>query len=90
MIFVFHARKAFRNGLDWRSEWLQQTLDDSGAPYMWSYDILRSAAPDVEIDELFDPKHVHPKTYANRIFAAAMAERALASAPSPTVKEDPS
>ena len=80
VIFVFHARKAFIKGPDWRSTFIRQKLDDLGAPYLWSYDILRSEAPDVPIDELFDPKHVHPTSRGNEIFAAAMAERVMASA----------
>ncbi|MEM6794048.1 MAG: hypothetical protein AAF725_08690 [Acidobacteriota bacterium] len=78
VIFVFHARKALRDGPDWRSAFLEGELERHGAPYLWSYDILRSRAPNAELDELFDPKTVHPTSLANRIFARAMAERVRA------------
>ena len=77
-ILVFHARKAFRLQPDWRSAWLQSYLDERGVDYLWSYDILRRDG-ERPVDELFDPKHVHPTTLANRILARAIAEKVLAA-----------
>jgi hypothetical protein len=76
VILVFHASKAFRNGPDWRSTWLRSKLDDHGARYLWSYDILRHEAGDRPVDDLFDPRNVHPTTLANRIIARAIADEA--------------
>ncbi len=74
-ILVFHARKAFRLGPDWRSSWLRSVLDDHGADYLWSYDIWSREAGDRPIDDLFDPGNVHPTTLANRILSRAIADR---------------
>ncbi len=78
-ILVFHARKAFRLAPDWRSHWLRSFLDERGEDYLWSYDILHREGGEREVDELFDPKNVHPTSLANRILARAIAERVLAA-----------
>ena len=74
-ILVFHARKAFRRAPDWRSHWLRSWLDDRGADYLWSYDILRREIGERPIDDFFDPGNVHPTTLANRIVARAIADK---------------
>ncbi len=78
-ILVFHARKAFRQGLDWRSAWLRPFLDDRGVDYLWSYDILKPEAEARPLDDLFDPGNVHPTTLANQILGQAIAGRVLAA-----------
>ena len=79
-ILVFHNRAAFRKGPGWRSTWLRAQLDDHGADYLWSYDILRREAADTPLDELFAPANAHPTSLANQIFARVIAERVLADA----------
>ena len=74
-ILVFHARKAFRLAPDWRSAWLRSVLDEHGVDYLWSYDIWKREAGDRPIDDLFDPRNVHPTSFANRILARAIADR---------------
>ncbi len=78
-ILVFHARKAFRQGQDWRSTWLRSLLDERGVDYLWSYDIWQQAAGDRPIDDLFNPKNVHPTTLGNQIIARAIAGRVQAA-----------
>ena len=77
---VFHARKAFRLGPDWRSSWLRSLLDERGTRYLWSYDILRREAGDRPVDDLFDPRNVHPTSLANRLIARAILQEVLAGA----------
>ncbi len=79
VILVFHARRELRRGLDWRSTWLRSLLDDRRVSYLWSYDILRREASDVDVDQLFDPRNVHPTTLANRIIARSIAEHVIAA-----------
>lgn len=74
VILVFHARRAFIRGPGWRSSWIKSQLDERQAPYLWSYDILQREAGDLPIDDLFDPRNVHPTSLTNRIIAQAIAE----------------
>ncbi len=77
-ILVFHTRKPFRQGPDWRCSWLRSRLEGYGADYLWAFDLLRREAGDRPLEDLFDTRFHHPTTLANQIIARAIAGRVLA------------
>ncbi len=83
-ILVFHTRKPFRQGPDWRCTWLRSRLEVRGADYLWAYDVLRREAGDQPLEALFDTRHHHPTTLANQIIAREIAQRVLAARAPPS------